>query len=1829
MADTQKQNPDGAAPSAPGAETLDSESEALKKARDHTVPEVDADDDMGALGNLHFGDQKSFEWKGADQPTHGKASEFSPALDPTESDAAPDQQGAEPQNADNANDDPGISVNELNVVESTPTHLHTDDLDTNPSQNVSDKTAKEPTAAGTGGVPGIGAQPDADSASSSDTGRNGGAADNPDPDAAPDSDPDNVSDAQQDTDADDATGTDAGPIVDTDDGSNAVSEGAAVGDTVGVVAYADDSDAADTITYALTDDAGGLFAIDPNTGVVTVAGALDAESATTHMIEVMAASSDGSTSVAVFTIIVNDANEFDISGPVDTDASSNAVAENAETGSAVGLTASAADNDATNNAVTYSLVDAVGEPVANGPFAIDPSTGVVTVADAAQIDFEVADSHTVYVRAVSADGSASTQAFTITVNDVNDNGQVFTSETATDAAENIADTDVVYTATATDADTTGEAITYSLTDDAGGLFEIDPNTGEVSLTPGRSLDFETDTAHSITIQSSDGTNTATHTVAITVDDVNDNGQVFTSGVTASAAENITDTDVVYTATTTDADATGEAITYALTDDADGLFEIDADTGEVSLAPGQSLDFETDTAHSITIQSSDGTNTATHTVAITVDDVNDNGQVFTSGATATAAENVADSAVLYTAATTDADTTGEAITYALTDDAGGLFEIDPNTGEVSLAPGQSLDFETDTAHSITIQSSDGTNTTTHTVAITVDDVNDHGQVFTSATTARAAEDVTESAVVYTATTTDADATGEAITYALTDDADGLFEIDPNTGEVSLAPGQSLDFETDTAHSITIQSSDGTNTATHTVAITVDDVNDNGQVFTSGVTASAAENIADTDVVYTATTTDADTTGEAITYSLTDDAGGLFEIDPNTGEVSLAPGQSLDFETDTAHSITIQSSDGTNTATHTVAITVDDVNDNGQVFTSGTTATAAEDVADTDVLYTANATDADTTGEAITYALTDDAGGLFEIDSDTGEVSLAPGQSLDFETDTAHSITIQSSDGTNTATHTVAITVDDVNDNGQVFTSGVTANAAEDVSDSAVLYTATTTDADTTGEAITYALTDDAGGLFEIDPDTGEVSLAPGQSLDFETDTAHSITIQSSDGTNTTTHTVAITVDDVNEAPTDIRVSANAGLDSSLTDGDRVGTASAVDPDAGDTHTFTLTNDANGLFSIDANTGDITVNLSGGPTFVEASGGANPFDGIDIGSEATPTFVDMDNDGDLDMFVGESTGTLNYYENTGDAAAPSFTIGVSPFGTTDVGGDSNPTFVDIDNDGDMDAFVGENSGVMNFFENTGSASNPAFGAAQTGAFGFPDVGYDSAPTFVDIDNDGDMDLFIGESAGDINYYENTGDAANAAFASGVRNPFGFVDIGVDAELTFADLDGDGDLDAISGEDSGSLFYFENTGTSETPSFAAPTSNPFGLSDIGHESSPTFADIDGDGDLDLVVGHGNDDNGGTSGDGVISYFENTTTAINTTTGASYTVTVEATDDGGESYAEDFTFTFGTDGADTFSGGAGSDVIYGFDGADVIDGGAGDDVLVGDSGIAQAAQNLIINGSFENPDTGSWTQVSSIEGWTASSGLIEVGDNAVSAYGVTASDGRQFAEIDAGSSTDSFYQDVLTDAGQSYTLSLDVAARSGVASNTVEVYWNGVLVDAIDPSSTAFESHSFTVEGTGGMDRLEFREPAGENNNVGGLIDNVSLVAAHDDTLNGGEGDDVLIGGAGDDILNGGADADQMFGGDGSDLFVYDMGDGNDVIDGGEGASWTDQIQLSDGATALGEYGVDWTVAVTEGSITSADADSITLSEDADGVITFSDNSTIAFENVEEILF
>lgn len=191
--------------------------------------------------------------------------------------------------------------------------------------------------------------------------------------------------------------------VDNDAALNEIAEGAVNGTPVGITAHS----SGDNLTYTLTADAGGRFAINATTGVVTVANGalLNYETGTSHDITVQASNSSGA-STATFTISVVNINP---ATPIDIDPTANTVEEGAANGTPVGITASSIDPNGPE--VTYILTDD-----AEGRFAIDAVTGMVTVANGALLDGP--RSHTVTIQAADGAGGTSLADFTIFINNV-------------------------------------------------------------------------------------------------------------------------------------------------------------------------------------------------------------------------------------------------------------------------------------------------------------------------------------------------------------------------------------------------------------------------------------------------------------------------------------------------------------------------------------------------------------------------------------------------------------------------------------------------------------------------------------------------------------------------------------------------------------------------------------------------------------------------------------------------------------------------------------------------------------------------------------------------------------------------------------------------------------------------------------------------------------------------------------------------------------------------------------------------------------------------------------------------------------------------------------------------------------------------------------------------------------------------------------------------------------------------------------------------------------------------------------------------------------------
>ncbi len=259
----------------------------------------------------------------------------------------------------------------------------------------------------------------------------------------------------------------------------------------------------------------------------------------------------------------------------------------------------------------------------------------------------------------------------------------------------------------------------------------------------------------------------------------------------------------------------------------------------------------------------------------------------------------------------------------------------------------------------------------------------------------------------------------------------------------------------------------------------------------------------------------------------------------------------------------------------------------------------------------------------------------------------------------------------------------------------------------------------------------------------------------------------------------------------------------------------------------------------------------------------------------------------------------------------------------------------------------------------------------------------------------------------------------------------------------------------------------------------------------------------------------------------------------------------------------------------------------------------------------NLLINGSFESlkVDDNSWTTraANQVDGWSTLNGTrIELWDSGHN--GVNSSDGDTYIELDveAIGSLDAIYQDVQTQAGETYQISFDMRARStngASESETAFVEWNGQLIkaDGFNPTSnSAWTTNTAEVKGTGGSDRLLFREARSDG--YGPLLDNISLVEIKNPdpnptpdpdpepnpdptpepggVINGTNGEDYLDGSSGDDTINLLKGKDVVNGSGGSDIIIGDESSYDQVDYDGKSSDYT-FTQNDDGTVTVNKPG------------------------------------------------
>ena len=577
----------------------------------------------------------------------------------------------------------------------------------------------------------------------------------------------------------------------------------------------------------------------------------------------------------------------------DNNAAANVVVQGAVNGDPTGVTARAVDGS--GDAVAYTLMDDAG-----GRFQIGSATGIVTVGDGSLIDFATQASHTIVVQAISADGSFTQKSFVIGVTTQSPNAPTDSNAAVNIAAEGAA-TGTSAGITVSAVDPGGLPLTYSLTDSAGGRFQINGQTGVVTVANGALIDFETQTNHVITARAVNSSGTASsQTFSIAVSDVNERPTAVTLS-SAAIFENNVSGALVANLSASDPDGAGS--TFA------GPFKFslvngtgNADNGSFSIVGNElHLDavanFEAKSSYSLRLAVTDsGGLTFEQQTTVTIADVNEAPTSFTASNIKSLAENtnvqtpVADLAI----ADPDTDPLFTNYKYSVSND---MFDV--VNGQLVLLAGKTVDYETEKTIALTVTANDLLHTISTSLTIQVTDVNDNAPVITTASTANVVEHTTFVAAL---ASTDADTVGtNPATFSITGGVDAaLFAISGS----NLVFKTGHDFLTEPhIFNVSVSASDGVSQTTKAMTVNLTPTNHAPTaIILSG--ASAGEFAHNGTSVGNLAGFDPDA-GETFSYALLDNGGGRFALSGDT--LTVANGLLLDYEQSSSHEIKVRITD----------------------------------------------------------------------------------------------------------------------------------------------------------------------------------------------------------------------------------------------------------------------------------------------------------------------------------------------------------------------------------------------------------------------------------------------------------------------------------------------------------------------------------------------------------------------------------------------------------------------------------------------------------------------------------------------------------------------------------------------------------------------------------------------------------------------------------------------------------------------------------------------------------------------------------------------------------
>ena len=715
---------------------------------------------------------------------------------------------------------------------------------------------------------------------------------------------------------------------------------------------------------------------------------------------------------------------------------------------------------------------------------------------------------------------------------------------------------------------------YTLINDKNLPFTLTDDTLKTSGT----LNFEDSSSYEITIRTDDGSDNGTYdsTFTITILDQNEPPTAIlllnTMGEPVSSIEeNQPVASVVGRLSSVD-DDTNDTHTYALSGDDASNFNI-VENGEMfELQTTQLFNHEDDSSYTITITTTEAkTNGLTFDQSFTIQVVNvnenptdivlRNSNTNMEADSIDIAENEPAGTVIGILSTVDEDNE-DTHTYTLEEGRiRNIFEIVNDTLKAKI----SLNFEEDSVYMfniITTDSGDSTSTFTKPFTLMVTDVNDPPASI-RLSDARVAEGLAIGSEVAIIMTTDEDT--EEINYELSGEDSSSFTLSADTLKTNLVFTFDAADPSANRHDIIITASDGENELATSFTIEITRISEPPtDIMLTDTT--IVENAEVGTEVGLLTTTDPD--DDTHTYTLIDDENVPFTIIDDTLQTS----EILNFEDSSSYEITIRTDDGSDKGTYdeTFTIIVVDQNEAPTTITLSND-TIAEDASIGTVVGRFSTEDPDRNNRH-TYTITDTENTAFEITGDT----LQTKSTLDFETARNIILNIRLDDGgVYSITETFIIRVRDANEPPTILILSSTSVAENaDIGTMVGRLSAMDENMDTS----TYTLGGTDASAFSISNDV----LQTAEVFDLETKASYVISITADDGNGgMISENFTISITNVNEDPTDINLSNNTVAENAE-NGTTVGMLTTIDPDEGDTHTYTLGGTDVSAFSISNST-----------------------------------------------------------------------------------------------------------------------------------------------------------------------------------------------------------------------------------------------------------------------------------------------------------------------------------------------------------------------------------------------------------------------------------------------------------------------------------------------------------------------------------------------------------------------------------------------------------------------------------------------------------------------